>query len=194
MYNACDQSDVYFWLAEFCWSKPEYPLYSFINPQAFSTPGAGAVLCTVSPNLVTREWRVEVNEWMNELMSSWTYQSINQWQYRRHCSCRSRSFYMVLLKKPLPGKFPTETQWNNQPPEKKWRGICEATRFRMETTRVGKAMDRIGLVLVPALPTVPLVKKNASDAARFDFLGLDFLNDFCTSKTLNDMWWYIYIF
>ena len=44
----------------------------------------------------------------------------------------------------------------------------------METTRVGKAMDRIGLVLVPALPTVPLVKKNASDAARFDFLGLDF--------------------
>ena len=81
---------------------------------------------------------------------------------------------MFLLKnKPLPGTFP---QKHNETTnlQKKSRGICEATRFRMETTRVGKAMDRIGLVLVPALPTVPLVKKNASDAARFDFLGLFF--------------------
>ena len=57
----------------------------------------------------------------------------------------------------------------------------------METTRVGKAMDRIGLVLVPALPTVPLVKKMRP--MQRDLISLDwiFLNDFCTSKTLNDM-------
>ena len=57
------------------------------------------------------EWMNEwVSEWMKEWMNEWTNElmnlSINQWQYRRHCSCRSRSFYMVLLKKPLPGKFP----------------------------------------------------------------------------------------
>lgn len=27
-------------------------------------------------------------------------------------------FLYVFVEKPLPGKFPTETQWNNQPPEK----------------------------------------------------------------------------
>ena len=32
-------------------------------------------------------------------------------------------------------------------------GNAQAIRFRMETTRVGKATDPIGLVLLPALPT-----------------------------------------
>ena len=62
-----------FWLAEF-WSKPEYPLYSFINPQAFSTPGVGAVLCTVSPGSCDT-WMASRSEWVNDGMSGW----VNEW-------------------------------------------------------------------------------------------------------------------
>ena len=70
----------------------------------------------------------------------------------------------------LPWFLPTRNpnQWNSQrhdmentndetlsPEKSTLSGNAQAIRFRMKTTRVGKAMDPIGLVLLPALPIAP---------------------------------------
>ena len=130
------------------------------------------------------EWMSEwMNEWMNELMNSWTYQSINQWQYLRHCSCRSRSLY-VFVKKTIARNISTETQWNIQPPEEiTWNLWGYKVQDGNHQSWEGDGPYWIGAGARLANCTFG-EKKNASDAARFDFLGLDFFKWFLHIKNV----------